>query len=79
MLMLSITDQGQPMLYIVLISTAGSLLIVAAVVIFCIYKKYRKTDHEGKCYLLLLNQSVARTIKETGTKPTGNRDKINQK
>uniref|UniRef100_A0A8C1P1L4 Ig-like domain-containing protein n=1 Tax=Cyprinus carpio TaxID=7962 RepID=A0A8C1P1L4_CYPCA len=42
------SDQGQPMLYIVLISTAGSLLIVAAVVIFCIYKKYRKTDHEDQ-------------------------------
>ncbi|XP_016344356.1 T-cell surface antigen CD2-like [Sinocyclocheilus anshuiensis] len=41
---LSITDQDLPLLYIVLISAAavGSLLIVAAVVIFCICKKYRK-------------------------------------
>ncbi|XP_052445443.1 SLAM family member 9-like isoform X2 [Carassius gibelio] len=42
------SDQGQPMLYIVLISAAGSLLIVAAVIIFCIYKKYRKTDQEDQ-------------------------------
>ncbi|XP_016116513.1 uncharacterized protein [Sinocyclocheilus grahami] len=41
---LSITDQDLPLLYIVLISAAavGSLLIVAAVVIFCICKTYRK-------------------------------------
>ncbi|XP_073699651.1 CD48 antigen-like [Garra rufa] len=42
------TDQGLPMLYIVLISAAGSLLIVAAVGIFCIYKKYRKSNQKGK-------------------------------
>ncbi|XP_077083232.1 SLAM family member 5-like [Siphateles boraxobius] len=34
---------------IVLIS-AGSLMIVAAVGIFCIYKKCRKVDSGGKCY-----------------------------
>ncbi|XDV24108.1 hypothetical protein PO909_028372, partial [Leuciscus waleckii] len=33
---------------IVLIS-AGSLMIVAAVVIFCICRKCRKTDQKGKC------------------------------
>ncbi|XP_067253050.1 CD48 antigen-like [Chanodichthys erythropterus] len=39
---------------VVLISVAatGSLLIVAAVGIFCIYKKQRKKDQEGKCYLI---------------------------
>ncbi|XP_073699617.1 uncharacterized protein [Garra rufa] len=36
-------DQDLPFLYIVLISVAGSLLIVAAVMIFCICKKCRKT------------------------------------
>ncbi|XP_016108476.1 SLAM family member 5-like [Sinocyclocheilus grahami] len=36
-------DQGLPLLYIVLISAAGSLLIVAAVVMFCICKKCRRT------------------------------------
>uniref|UniRef100_A0A8C2EA95 Ig-like domain-containing protein n=1 Tax=Cyprinus carpio TaxID=7962 RepID=A0A8C2EA95_CYPCA len=43
---------------IVLISAAaaGSLLIVAAVVIFCICRKHRKTDQEGKYYLLHLNK-----------------------
>ncbi|XP_016428211.1 SLAM family member 9-like, partial [Sinocyclocheilus rhinocerous] len=41
------SDQSLPMLYIVLISAAaGSLLIVSAVVIFCIYRKCRKTDQE---------------------------------
>uniref|UniRef100_A0A8C1T417 Ig-like domain-containing protein n=1 Tax=Cyprinus carpio TaxID=7962 RepID=A0A8C1T417_CYPCA len=41
-------DQGLPLSYLVLISVpaAVSLLIVAAVVIFWIYKKYRKTDQE---------------------------------
>ncbi|XP_016115199.1 uncharacterized protein [Sinocyclocheilus grahami] len=40
-------DRSLPMLYIVLISAAaGSLLIVSAVVIFCIYRKCRKTDQE---------------------------------
>ncbi|XP_048037402.1 SLAM family member 9-like [Megalobrama amblycephala] len=38
---------------IVLISAAaGSLLIVAAVGIFCICKKCRKTDQEGKCQII---------------------------
>uniref|UniRef100_A0A8C1TU89 Ig-like domain-containing protein n=1 Tax=Cyprinus carpio TaxID=7962 RepID=A0A8C1TU89_CYPCA len=47
---LFITDQGLPLLYIVLISAAavGSLLIVAAVVIFCICKKCRKTGQYKK-------------------------------
>ncbi|XP_016344364.1 uncharacterized protein LOC107690523 [Sinocyclocheilus anshuiensis] len=36
--------------------SAGSLLIVTAVVIFCIYRKNRKTDQEGKCFLLLQKQ-----------------------
>ncbi|ROK36724.1 SLAM family member 5 [Anabarilius grahami] len=35
-------------------AAAGSLLIVVAVGIFCIYWKHRKTDQEGKCYILLL-------------------------
>uniref|UniRef100_A0A8C2H5G6 Ig-like domain-containing protein n=1 Tax=Cyprinus carpio TaxID=7962 RepID=A0A8C2H5G6_CYPCA len=44
-------DQGLPLSYLVLISVpvAVSLLIVAAVVIYWTYKKYRKTDQEGKC------------------------------
>ncbi|XP_016355125.1 SLAM family member 5-like [Sinocyclocheilus anshuiensis] len=37
------SEQGLPLLYTVLISAAGSLLIVAAIVIFCICKKCRKT------------------------------------
>ncbi|XP_039538668.1 T-cell surface antigen CD2-like [Pimephales promelas] len=36
-------DLGLPLLYIVLISAAGCLMIVAVVVIFCICKKCRKT------------------------------------
>uniref|UniRef100_A0A8C1KP79 Ig-like domain-containing protein n=1 Tax=Cyprinus carpio TaxID=7962 RepID=A0A8C1KP79_CYPCA len=36
-------------------AAVGSLLIGAAVGIFCIYKKYRKTDQEGKCHLLMLH------------------------
>ncbi|XP_026108528.1 T-cell surface antigen CD2-like [Carassius auratus] len=43
------SDQSLPMLYIVLISAVvGSLLIVAAVLIFCICRKCRKSDQEGK-------------------------------
>uniref|UniRef100_A0A8C1YNY3 Ig-like domain-containing protein n=1 Tax=Cyprinus carpio TaxID=7962 RepID=A0A8C1YNY3_CYPCA len=38
--------QGLPLLYVVLISAAGSLLIVATVVMCCIYKKLRKNDRE---------------------------------
>ncbi len=34
-------------------AVAGSLLIVAAVGIYWIYRRHRKTDQEGKCYLLL--------------------------
>uniref|UniRef100_A0A8C1TE83 Ig-like domain-containing protein n=1 Tax=Cyprinus carpio TaxID=7962 RepID=A0A8C1TE83_CYPCA len=50
-------DQGLPLLYIVLISaSAGSLLIVAAVVMCCICKKCRKNDRQGKCFLLLLSK-----------------------
>uniref|UniRef100_A0A9J7YHK5 Ig-like domain-containing protein n=1 Tax=Cyprinus carpio carpio TaxID=630221 RepID=A0A9J7YHK5_CYPCA len=37
------TDQGLPVFHIVLISAAGSLLIVAAVVIFCVYRKCKQT------------------------------------
>ncbi|XP_050961079.1 SLAM family member 9-like [Labeo rohita] len=44
------SDQGLPLLYIVLISAAaGSLLIVAAVVMCGICKQLRKIDKEGKC------------------------------
>ncbi|KAI2650679.1 SLAM family member 5 [Labeo rohita] len=43
------SDQGLPLLYVVLISAAGSLLIFAAVTIFWIWKKCRKIDQEGKC------------------------------
>uniref|UniRef100_A0A671QS56 SLAM family member 9-like n=1 Tax=Sinocyclocheilus anshuiensis TaxID=1608454 RepID=A0A671QS56_9TELE len=39
---------GLPLLYIVLISAAGSLLIVAAVVMCCICRKCRKTGQESK-------------------------------
>ncbi|XP_050958655.1 T-cell surface antigen CD2-like [Labeo rohita] len=46
---LSITDQGLPVLYIVLLSAAaGSLLIVAAAMIFCICKKCRQTGQYRK-------------------------------
>ncbi|XP_059424829.1 SLAM family member 5-like [Carassius carassius] len=42
----------QPVFLMVLISApAGSLLIVAAVGIFCICRKHRKTDQEGKSFL----------------------------
>ncbi len=42
---------------IVLISaaSAGSLLIVAVIGIYCICKKQRKTDQEGKCFLIAIN------------------------
>uniref|UniRef100_A0A8C1BER5 Ig-like domain-containing protein n=1 Tax=Cyprinus carpio carpio TaxID=630221 RepID=A0A8C1BER5_CYPCA len=36
-------DQGPPLVYIVLLSAAGSLLIVAAVLMYCICKKLTKT------------------------------------
>ncbi|XP_058615529.1 natural killer cell receptor 2B4-like [Onychostoma macrolepis] len=39
-------DQSLPLLYKVLISAAGSLLVVAAVVMCCICKKLRKIDRE---------------------------------
>ncbi len=38
---------------IVLISAAGSLLIVTVIGIFWICRKQRKTNQEGKCFLLL--------------------------
>lgn len=38
---------------IILGTAAGFLLIVAAIVIFFIYRKHRKTDQPGECYLLL--------------------------
>jgi len=44
---MSITDQGLPLLFIVLISS-GSLMIVVIIVIFCICKKCRKTGQESK-------------------------------
>ncbi|XP_051551326.1 natural killer cell receptor 2B4-like isoform X2 [Myxocyprinus asiaticus] len=54
---LNITEVCQPcsdldssLVYIELISAAaGSLLIVAAVVIFCSYRKHKKTHQDGKC------------------------------
>ncbi|XP_051550786.1 SLAM family member 5-like [Myxocyprinus asiaticus] len=54
---LNITEVCQPcsdldssLVYIELISAAaGSLLIVAAVVIFCIYRKHKITHQDGKC------------------------------
>uniref|UniRef100_A0A671R1A3 Immunoglobulin subtype domain-containing protein n=1 Tax=Sinocyclocheilus anshuiensis TaxID=1608454 RepID=A0A671R1A3_9TELE len=45
-----------PVSLILLISAAGSLLILVAVGIFCICRKYRKTDQEGKRSLLLLRK-----------------------
>uniref|UniRef100_A0A671SCM0 Ig-like domain-containing protein n=1 Tax=Sinocyclocheilus anshuiensis TaxID=1608454 RepID=A0A671SCM0_9TELE len=42
---------------IVLISAAGSLLIVGAVVIFCICRRNRKTHQEGKYYLQYLRKN----------------------
>ncbi|XDV23986.1 hypothetical protein PO909_028308 [Leuciscus waleckii] len=44
------SSSPSPVSLIVLIS-AGSLMIVAVVGIFCICKKCRKTDQEGKCNL----------------------------
>ncbi|KAI2646286.1 Natural killer cell receptor 2B4 [Labeo rohita] len=41
-------DQGLPLFYIGLIYAAASLLIVAAVGIFCICRKQRKSDQQGK-------------------------------
>jgi len=53
-----ITGQGLPLLYIVLISaSAGSLMIVAVVVIFCICKKCRKSGQKGK-QLFCLNINI---------------------
>ncbi|XP_058616252.1 natural killer cell receptor 2B4-like [Onychostoma macrolepis] len=37
-------------LIVLIAAAAGSLLIVAAVGIFCICRKHSKTDQEGKCY-----------------------------
>uniref|UniRef100_A0A8C2AHV1 Ig-like domain-containing protein n=1 Tax=Cyprinus carpio TaxID=7962 RepID=A0A8C2AHV1_CYPCA len=49
---LFIRDQGLPLLYIVLISAAaGSLLIVATIMIFCICKKCRKTSQYRKQFM----------------------------
>ncbi|XP_058617003.1 SLAM family member 5-like [Onychostoma macrolepis] len=45
-LILFITEEGLPLFYILLISAAGSLLIVAAVTIFWIWKRCRKIDQE---------------------------------
>uniref|UniRef100_A0A672LEZ2 Ig-like domain-containing protein n=1 Tax=Sinocyclocheilus grahami TaxID=75366 RepID=A0A672LEZ2_SINGR len=47
---LDITQHCQPCAVMISIPAAVSLFVVAAVVIFWIYKKYRKTDQEGKCY-----------------------------
>ncbi|XP_043078825.1 uncharacterized protein LOC122327486 [Puntigrus tetrazona] len=41
---------------LVALTSAGSLLIVAAVGIFWICRKYRKNDQEGKCYLLFFKK-----------------------
>ncbi|XP_051551657.1 SLAM family member 9-like [Myxocyprinus asiaticus] len=44
------SDLDSSLVYIELISAAaGSLLIVAAVVIFCSYRKHKKTHQDGKC------------------------------
>uniref|UniRef100_A0A8C1VSD4 Ig-like domain-containing protein n=1 Tax=Cyprinus carpio TaxID=7962 RepID=A0A8C1VSD4_CYPCA len=53
------SDQGLPLLYIVLISAAaGSLLIVATIMIFCICKKCRKTSVFGESVSVLEGDSV---------------------
>uniref|UniRef100_A0A8C1VMA9 Ig-like domain-containing protein n=1 Tax=Cyprinus carpio TaxID=7962 RepID=A0A8C1VMA9_CYPCA len=44
---------SEPIFLIVLISAAGSLMFVATVGIFCIYKRNRKSDQEGKYYFLV--------------------------
>ncbi|XP_050950437.1 SLAM family member 9-like [Labeo rohita] len=50
------TCAGSVSLIVLISAAAGSLLIVAAVVIFSICRKHRKTYTEGKYYLLLLNK-----------------------
>ncbi|XP_048041603.1 SLAM family member 9-like isoform X3 [Megalobrama amblycephala] len=40
-------------------AAAGSLLIVAAVGIFCICRKHRNTHREGKCFLYVYNSQAS--------------------
>uniref|UniRef100_A0A673LL57 Ig-like domain-containing protein n=1 Tax=Sinocyclocheilus rhinocerous TaxID=307959 RepID=A0A673LL57_9TELE len=47
---LNITQHCQPCAVMISIPAAVSLFVVATVMVFWIYKKYRKTDQEGKCY-----------------------------
>uniref|UniRef100_A0A8C1TAX4 Ig-like domain-containing protein n=1 Tax=Cyprinus carpio TaxID=7962 RepID=A0A8C1TAX4_CYPCA len=54
-LCLTCSDQGLPLLYIVLISAAaGSLLIVAAVLWCCFYWKHRKISQKSKQLMPML-------------------------
>ncbi|XP_016314647.1 T-cell surface antigen CD2-like [Sinocyclocheilus anshuiensis] len=48
------TEHGLTILYTVLISAAGFLLIVAAVMIFCTCRKPKKVNQEGKYDLMLI-------------------------
>ncbi|XP_050950435.1 SLAM family member 5-like [Labeo rohita] len=57
-------DQGLSLLYIVLISAAGSLLIVAAVMVCCICKKCRKTvqtQEEDRTHSALCKPTARKT------------------
>ncbi|KTG40998.1 hypothetical protein cypCar_00048142 [Cyprinus carpio] len=45
-----ITSQTVSLIVLISAAFAGPLLIIAAARIFCICRKHRETDQEGKCY-----------------------------
>ncbi|KAL1251682.1 hypothetical protein QQF64_019478, partial [Cirrhinus molitorella] len=70
---LSITDQGIPLLYKVLISAAAVVSLLAAVGIFCICKKCRKNTETGTDSVLHQHQSpTARKVKSKKEPVYGN-------
>ncbi|KAI2650683.1 Natural killer cell receptor 2B4 [Labeo rohita] len=48
------SPEGLVSLIVLSSAAVGSLLIVVVIGIFLIYRKQRKKDQEGKCYLLIL-------------------------
>ncbi|XP_016116695.1 uncharacterized protein [Sinocyclocheilus grahami] len=48
-----VISSSEPLIVLTSAAAAVSLLLLAAVGIFCIYKRHRKTDQEGKSFLLL--------------------------
>ncbi|KAI2645641.1 SLAM family member 5 [Labeo rohita] len=53
----AVDPQQDSLLKVLIFAATGSLLIVTAAGIFWIYRKCRKTEQEGKCYLLLLRKN----------------------